>query len=351
MYLLRVTICCCLLLSATLLARADDRVQLRLDTSEAEAVLAIVSKPRVPETSITAADWQRLFASEPYIRLKKREAEMHRAFSDEDFKNFVLSPELATRAGELRRTLAAWTGADLEKSARRVLNYLPTQAKIRAKVYPVIKPRTNSFVFETETDPAIFLYLDPAVTAEQFENTVAHELHHIGFASIKPPELPVQTPPRVHDALTWMSAFGEGFAMLAAAGSPDVHPHAYSKPADRDRWDRDLANFNQDLRTVEGFLFDVVAGRFRNKEEERKKAFSFFGEQGPWYTVGYKMAVTIENSFGRAALIGAMQDPRELLALYNRAAREHNRRRESDHELALWSAELLRKIGTPQRQQ
>ena len=61
----------------------------------------------------------------------------------------------------------------------------PTEAYIHAKVFPVIKPITNSFVFETTTDPAIFLYLDPEESAAKFENTVAHELHHIGYASVE----------------------------------------------------------------------------------------------------------------------------------------------------------------------
>jgi hypothetical protein len=54
---------------------------------------------------------------------------------------------------------------------------------VRAKIYPVIKPAINSFVREAATDPAIFLWLDPAVIREKFENIVAHELHHIGLTS------------------------------------------------------------------------------------------------------------------------------------------------------------------------
>lgn len=45
--------------------------------------------------------------------------------------------------------------------------------------------------------------------------------------------------------------FSEGLAMVAAAGGPDVHPHAKSTPEIRAGWDRDVANFEQDLRKVE----------------------------------------------------------------------------------------------------
>jgi hypothetical protein len=77
------------------------RVQLALNTDEAEVVLAILDKhnARAPTTDV---DWHRLFATEPYICLKKRESAMHRDFTDDDFKAFVLSAE---RAASLRQTL------------------------------------------------------------------------------------------------------------------------------------------------------------------------------------------------------------------------------------------------------
>src|SRR5438445_7381761 len=71
---------------------APGRIQLTLNTDEAEAVLSILDK-RSAGTPITDVDWQRLFVTEPYTRLKRREASMHRDFADDDFKTFVLSRE------------------------------------------------------------------------------------------------------------------------------------------------------------------------------------------------------------------------------------------------------------------
>jgi hypothetical protein len=327
-------------------AATNSRIQLTLNTDEAEAVLAILDKVNSKQP-VTDSDWQHLFSTEPYIRLKKREAGMKRDFTDDDFKKFVLSPELSAMRDALRHTLAEWSKADLQGSARRVLAYLPEQATIRAKVYPVIKPKINSFVFETQTDPAIFLYLDPADPAAKFENTVAHELHHIGFSSVSSltEQKMKDVPPNAKTAVDWMGAFGEGFAMLAAAGGPDVHPHAVSSPEERARWDHDMANFNQDLATVQQFFLDIVNQKLTTKDEINEKAFSFFGVQGPWYTVGYRMAVVVEKRYGRATLIDCMLDPRKLLARYNSAAAELNRNQEA--QLALWSPELLSKITSP----
>jgi len=133
---------------------------LAINTDEAEAVLAILDKHNA-RAPITDVDWHRLFATEPYIRLKKRESAMHRDFTDDDFKTFVLSAELTARAALLRQTLEAWKQTDLTASARRVLAYLSEQAVIKAKVFPVIKPRPNSLVFDTESDPAIFAVSQP----------------------------------------------------------------------------------------------------------------------------------------------------------------------------------------------
>jgi hypothetical protein len=336
------------LYSALSLAQAAspnaNRIQLNLNADESEAVLGILAKKAAGQP-VSEDDWQHLFATEPYIRLKKREASMKRDFTDDDFKKFVLSPELAAKAKSLRHTLDDWKKADLYASAARVLTYLPEQATIRAKIFPVIKPKTNSFVFDTETDPAIFLYLDPQESAAKFENTVAHELHHIGFASVRSlSEAKLNgLPANVRSAVEWMGAFGEGFAMLAAAGGPDVHPHTVSSPEERARWDHDMANFNQDLATVQSFFLDVINGKFKSDDEIRAKASDFYGEQGPWYTVGYKMGVIVERKYGRATLIDCMVDPRELLSRYNSAAVELNRRQ--TEQLVLWSPELLTKIG------
>ena len=319
----------------------DSRVNVRFVTDEADAVLAVLAK-RNANQALTAEDWQRLFSSEGYTRLKRRETSMQRSFTDEEFKAFVLSDKLAASAQALAETLKQWEQIKVDSAAQRSLAYLPKEAHIRAKIYPVIKPRENSFVFEVNTDPAIFLYLDPARTKEQFENTLAHELHHIGYGSSCPVKLVAdeiaKQPKNIQDLINWIGAFGEGFAMLAAAGGPDINPHKYSKPEDRARWDRDMSNFNDDLKKVEKFFLDILGNKL--SEEERQKAgMSFFGIQGPWYTVGWKMSVLIEKTYGRARLIECICDQRKLLSTYNQTAMRYNRKARKPPPR--WSADLI----------
>jgi hypothetical protein len=337
----------CIFYPATAIpAQTTSSVNVQIVTDEADAVLAILKKQN-SKRSVTDQDWQSLFNSEGYLRLKKRELSLKRPFDDATFKAFVLWAELSGRADLLATTLVRWRQADIQAAARRALVYLPPGAGITAKIYPVIKPQTNSFVFEPQTDPAIFLYLDPAVTKDQFENTLAHELHHIGYARScgKREALPAAQSAQVKAVIGWLSAFGEGFAMLAAAGGPDVHPHQFSKSEDRARWDRDVANFNVDLKKVESFFNDILNNRLT--EEQRQHAgYSFFGVQGPWYTVGWKMSGLIEKTYGRAKLIECMCDHRKLLITYNQAATDYNRT--AREPLAIWSPELIKALESPQ---
>jgi len=336
-----------LVLSVSLPLAASDRIQLTLDTSEADQVLAILAC-RSQGKPIPDSEWRKLFATVPYQRFKQREKAIGErfhdptvAFTDDDFKRFVLSGDLLPRAAALSSTLEHWKKADLHEDAGRALSYLPSDAFLHAKVYALIKPGINSFVWDLSTDPTIFLYLDPDVSREKFENTVTHELHHIGLGSVGPiyDKKIAALPEPAHTAADWMGTFGEGFAMLAAAGGPDIDPHVASSAKEHARWEHDMGQFNDDLGTMNRFFLDILNARFASHDAMQEKGESFFGLQGPWYTVGYKMSVMVENRFGRPALIDTMLDPRCLLVLYNRAAAEQNAA--GKPTLPLWSNEIL----------
>jgi hypothetical protein len=322
-------------------------VQIRLDTSEADAVLAILAL-REHHQPIPDAEWSRLFASTPFKRLEAREAAIAKMFAmprrtldRNKFRAFVESDSLLAQAPALRRTLADWQRADVRASATRVLAWLPAGARIHATVYPVIKPASNSFVYDTAHDPAIFLYLDPTLSRAHVENTIAHECHHIGFASISARRDSIESG-RTEDAraaLDWASAFGEGFAMLAAAGSPDVHPKAVCPPSEIARWDADIARFDEDLARVQSFLLDAAEGRLHDAAVRDSIGSSFFGEQGPWYTVGWAMASRIARDEGREQVIACMLDPAAFFESWNRVAEAHDRA--GTEHMARWSPELI----------
>jgi hypothetical protein len=327
-----------LLLITARSAVAQSPLAVTLVTDEARAVLdltATLAEGRPPSD----ADWGRLFATEGYRRLRQRETSLHRAFTDREFRVFVESADLRKRTAALRATLEDWSRADLQSAAKLALAYLPTGARLRARLYPVIKPATNSFVFEVGTDSAaIFLYVDPAVSRPKLENTLAHELHHIGYASACRDRKP-KSAGTLATAEQVMGAFGEGLAMLAAAGGPEPHPHAASDTAERNRWDRDLANAPADLAALETFFTAVIDGRLTGDSLEAR-GMSFFGVQGPWYTVGYLMARTIEQARGRARLVELICNPARLLVEYDTVTQGRT-------DVPRWSAEFIDRLRSP----
>lgn len=190
----------------------------------------------------------------------------------------------------------------MQAAATRALKYLPAESVIRTKVFPVVKPFHNSFVFDVDSDPAIFLYVDPSVSPASLENTVAHEMHHIGLSSLdKQYEQRVASlPPAANHVAKWKGAFGEGQAMLAAAGGPDADPVATGSEELKENWERGKHDVNRDLEKVGDFLLQVLNGSLQGGAIGQKGS-EWFGLQGPWYTVGYKMAVMVEKLRPRRA--------------------------------------------------
>ena len=326
---------------ASAFAEPPNRIDLKLDASEAEAVLRILDK-RANREAVTDADWQKLFSTTPYRRLKQRETSMRRPFTDQEFMKFVAT--LDSHREKLRQTLQQWRSADLRTVAERPLHYLPLQASIHADIYPVIKPQSNSFVFEAATSPAIFLYLDPKKSRAEFENTVAHEAHHIGLSSLDAAyeEKIKSLPEDARKAARWMGAFGEGMAVLAAAGSPEISPMADFPERDRVLWDLEIERFAANLDELNQFFLDIIHGDLRNDAVAHEGSI-FFGYRGPWYTVGYRMAVTIEREFGRPELIATFADPRRFVARYNEAAGRENAK-DGGH-LPLFSPAILEAVS------
>ena len=274
------------------------------------------------------AAWDALFATAAYRDLKAREAAFGRSFTDDEFRAFVAT-SVVPRRDELRRALKAWQHFDIDAATRRARRYLPAGAAIDATVYPLIKPKPNSFVFATSHGKAIFLYLDPAVKPAKFENTVVHELHHIGYASACPK--PTET------ARLYLGGFGEGLAVLAAAGNAHTHPHAVSDAKERAVWDRDVKKVDADIARLEEFFTSILEGRLSG--DAVPKAFMQFiatddVPQGAFYTVGWTMASTIERARGRRALVDMICDPVRMMRAYNEIVKK-----------PAWSETLLTKLG------
>ena len=341
--LLCAAVLCCTARSAFAAADAS-AIKLVLDPSEADQAIRIVEKERAG-APVTREDWSHLFATAPYRELKAREESMRRGFTDEEFKQFLSSPGARAQLDVWKRTVAGMKSANMVAIGKRDLDWLPAGATLSARVFPEIKPKPNSFVWRAEQSdaPAIFLAVQEQ-SRDSFENTVAHELHHIGLNSLETRQDALQAglSANVKLAMKWMGAFGEGEAMLAAAGSDDRHPHWEDDAVARARWDSDSMHFNADLKSVQDLLLDILDGKLTTDEAIQKRAAPFWGDQGAWYTVGYEMAVLVDKRFGRKSFDECLLDPRLLLSRYNEVGEEANSQGAS---LATWSPELMRKLG------
>jgi hypothetical protein len=139
-----------------------------------------------------------------------------------------------------------------------------------------------------------------------------------------------------------MGGFAEGRAVLAAAGGPDVHPHATSDSTERAVWDRDVARAAADVPRLEAFFIDLLDGRVPDDAEQTRRGMAFINTdsvpQGPFYTVGYLMARTVERRFGRDRLVASLCDAGRFLADYQQAAAEEGT------SLPRWGEDLLRRL-------
>lgn len=322
--------------------RSSPAIEVAFVTDEADAALAIVrveSAHRAP----VPAQWDALFQSHGYQHLKEREAAMGRTFTDSAFADFVRSDSLVRRFPALAGALPRLEKSSVSAAARTALAYLPAATPLRARLYLEIKPFTNSFVFTgRDSVPSIFLYVRTDETRAQLENTLAHEMHHIGTNAAcrnAPTADSTRTTPAERTMLEYLTAFGEGRAMLAAAGGPDVHPHAEDPDSIRRRWDRDVARAPLDMSELSAFVGDVIAGRITSADSVRHRGNSYFGVQGPWYTLGWLMASTVEREFGRPALVGTICTPVAFLSQYDRAATHFNATRHTT--LPVWPSALI----------
>ena len=306
-----------------------------------DAALAILEL-RAAGREVPAAAWDSLFSSEGYGRLKERELGLRRPFSDSAFRAFLLSDTLLARLPALRQTAEIWRTIDLTDAVDRARTYLPPSTPIRARLYPLIKPATNSFVHRSPDGVmGIFMYLDPTQPEGELQTTLAHELHHIGYSVACLSVRDSKATPAEQTLLVRLGAFGEGLAMLAAAGSPDVNPNTLSRPEMKSAWDRGIAGVAGEFARIDSLIVDVATRRITSEDSVTARAVTFYGAQGPWYTVGWMMSSTIEQVSGRDRLIGVMCDPRWLILEYTVIA---SGARES---LPKWSDKALKWLSDP----
>jgi len=146
-----------------------------------------------------------------------------------------------------------------------------------------------------------------------------HELHHVGFMSIKPPRKFSDV--KTCRDLLWIAQYHtqlEGMAVLAA-WQRRREEHALND-------DKDYVALQDEaeMEREEALYFDKLKYlKDRGEQPADKEAWAIvetLSAQRLWYRVGARMAHRIERTSGRAALIALIGDsPEQFIAAYRKA--------------------------------
>src|SRR5579862_4338471 len=90
-------------------------------------------------------------------------------------------------------------------------------------------------------------------------------MHHIGYSRSCPSKDFVAWNEKLSEAkktaYIWLGAFGEGYAVLAAANGLDKDPQASAADDVRKDWANGMSHQNEQFKQVEAFFTDVLDGK------------------------------------------------------------------------------------------
>lgn len=307
---------------------------------EIKAVLNILYKSK-QDKKIEELDWEQMFSSDGFKLLRQREEEMGNQLKQETFRDFLLNEIEPEGYDKFQNAYQNLKEINFDKIISKTKRYLPNDVVINTDIIPVIKPTSNSFVHNIDNKLVLFLYLKPNISKQELINKLIHELHHIGLDDVYQKSDYTHLSKPAQRMIEWTNAFGEGFAMLAAAGGPDAHPNRFDEQL-KARWNENISNLNRDFKEIEKFLLNILNKNFSNQEELYNKGFQLMtknGGQGPWYTVGHKLAVVIEKMTDKKVLTDCMKDFTQLYLTYNKLVVQYNKK--YNENLPQFSEEII----------
>lgn len=246
----------------------------------------------------------------------------------------------------LKKRLAQLKQINFKNHSIRVAKkYLPKEAVLKINVYFVLFGHSNAFAVGNENG-FDFLQLplkkDGSIDAEEITMLLAHEIHHTGFAS-----LAVKGMKGVKSENKIILA-----GILVAEGMPTYFIDQPWKHLDKYKaqgasivaaaaldWEKHAARLPELYREADLDITANLAGKASQKEI-RKRWMA--GAKGAAYVLGADMMAKIDTYLGRSAVLELCHDYRQLLIVYNRAAR--SARKKGDN-LFIFNEEQARKLS------
>jgi Putative zinc dependent peptidase (DUF5700) len=237
-------------------------------------------------------------------------------------------PDLSLYESQLRQLEAADLHKLINDGARFAQSWLPPEWKIPNFYFAVI-PNGGSDAFSIEGAQGYdFLQLAEGRPGEidfnSLVGTVAHESHHLGIR-LDPPAGLSAADARAYRVVTLSIA--EGAATYFISGSPAGRAPAFpdaqfhlSAPDVTQAWDEWVGQ-EKDLVQHQAALLDrAVAGSLTDDAFNTElRDYWLNGALGRAYVLGSEMFGAIYAAFGKAGALSAMQNPRKLFQMYNKA--------------------------------
>jgi hypothetical protein len=234
-----------------------------------------------------------------YIPPASRLARMLNAFS----AALLRLQELEERLAQIEQP--GWQ----ERASARALRWLPEDASLAAEVYFLLDGASGGYVLDTRIGMDL---LQPNGRIDQLEGVIAHELHHVGFASLAP--APGETGSASPEAGLAGLFLGEGSATALVYGQPRPGDEGYGEWEEHERqMPGYFAMTRQYLKRVAGG--EVAAEQF----EQDVPAMYLRGRWGVGYAIGAVMVRTVLSALGKDALLACMRRPETFIETYRRA--------------------------------
>ena len=206
--------------------------------------------------------------------------------------------------------------------------YLPEEAVVRSNLFIVVSGASNAYAVG-DANGFDLLQLprrsDDMIDVDDVVRTFAHEMHHTGISYCQRKHMPggarIESRVNLIGRLTnegmpihYIDQFRKRLHALGKSRNPTQRAVA------RD-WERHLARLPEIYAEAERDIRLNLDGKITDKEIMETW---MTGTQGPAYVLGSDMFSTIDSHLGREAAFTVARDYRQLLVIYNRAAKIGN---------------------------
>lgn len=196
-----------------------------------------------------------------------------------------------------------------EQATARARRWLPNDADLSAEVCFLLDGYSGGYVLGRRIGMDLLQY-DGRL--KQLEGVIAHELHHVGFASLLGRSDKARA--EAMEARLAGLFIGEGSATALVYGRPQPGDEGYEE------WQQHERKMAEYFKLTRDYLARITEGAVRPEEFERDvPAMYLRGRWGVGYAVGAAMVTTVLRGLGKEALFDCMRRPETFVATYRLA--------------------------------